>query len=268
MELWILNGRAGEGSSHIRFDLKESGTLPGSGRTCIIFVHGFNKDVPEALGQARRFFGLLQDQWDWSTRRVRFSTYLWPATRQAKSLLSGFKYPQMIDPAKRSGRMLGEHLSKHHPGLSVVLVGHSLGALVAAEAALRMRKRDEPSLRVLLLTGAAVESRELEHLGDYQDRLAHKEAVLFCTSDVILKHLFGLGQRFAHPFRRPSDAVGLTGLPTTRAWDVSLRTNIWDHRYWDKASTAETTTRLIESTSSSSVTRQSILRKAPTRDIY
>ena len=173
----------------------------------------------------------------------------------------------MIDPAKRSGRLLGNYLCSEHPGLQVALVGHSLGALVAAAAAERMRRHDEPGLKVLLLTGAAVESREFEHLGDYQDRLAHKEAILFCSSDLILKNLFGIGQRAAHPFSRTSPAVGLTGLPDSRGWDVRQRTNIRDHRYWEKVSTAEITTRLLEGTSANPVTRTPDVRNVSTRDL-
>src|SRR5688572_29827044 len=132
--MWVLNGRISPTVGEVRTKVKDRGGGPGPDDSCVIFIHGANKDESEALAQARTLEALLLRRRDPRFARSRFCAYLWPATRTHKTLFSGAGYPARIDRAERAGRALGRHIRSQNWG-TTLLIGHSLRARVAIDAA-------------------------------------------------------------------------------------------------------------------------------------
>lgn len=268
--MWILNGRRSETGRGLRETIEAKSTGFPADRLHVIFVHGFNKDAPEARSQADTFFGLLAGK-GVTERNACLGVYLWPATRNGRSFWSALDYPWIIPRAQRSGRLLGDYLAAMRFA-NLVLIGHSLGAVVALEASLRFTERwggthhEYKTLRTLLLTGAAVRSSDMRHDGRYGERRANEEVVLYCTRDLTLKTLFGPGQRVAQPFEAVSPAVGLTGLPTERDW-TALETNVRLHTYWKENCTADVVNQIVHGQPVRIVDRELPTRSLPTRGI-
>jgi pimeloyl-ACP methyl ester carboxylesterase len=252
--VWILNCRQSDSGGGLRTEVQSTGNRPRSGELAIIFVHGFNKHADEARDQAATLHTLLVKEWDWGKTRTCFGAFIWPATPWR--MISAITYPQVLPAAEKAGRALGNFLLKT-PTQEVVLIGHSLGALVVLQAALRVKTDGSGLLRGLLLTGAAVESEELKKpLGEFGTDLASREGVLYCRFDLTLQSLFRVGQRSARPFNSVSSAVGINGEPLDRPWGLSERTQVYDHRYWRQPVTAHAISRLVTGVSSNSTKRQ------------
>jgi len=196
-----------------------------AGLTWLLFIHGFNVSAPEAAKQWTTLKGLLS--LDGEVERIHTGLFLWPSDSFGRWPTS---YPKMIKPAKQAGTKLGDYLAtlRDNP---LILVGHSMGALVAVEAALAIRLSQRPKPQGLVLLGAAVDESELRDSGAYRHALADHEAVGFSSTDWALKRPFRLGAKAAAPFEPKPEAVGLHGHPSRRAWlsTDSLRS---DHSYW------------------------------------
>lgn len=235
----VLNSRSSSTGRRLRQKMQPEGAVPLPGTTCIIYVHGFNKDSAEARRQAERLHEHLQRRSDAVLRRATFGVFLWPATSRGKKWWSAITYPAAVGRAEDAGRFLGDYL--RGASWNIVLVGHSLGARVALEAADSIRPRRP--LSALILTGAAVGVNEMEGVGRFRDPMAEVEGALWCPFDVILRTVYRPGERLFAPFRPGPLAVGLSGEPSQR-WDEK-RTEVWDHRYWNEAVTAEAIVRAV-----------------------
>ncbi|MEV6442263.1 hypothetical protein [Amycolatopsis sp. NPDC051716] len=180
----------------------------------VIYIHGFNVDQERALHQGRTLWTNLFGGNPPS--RIQKGAFLWPSDRYFSRSWSRMAYPAMIDRAARSGRQLGDYLATRNRD-SAVLVGHSLGCLVALTAADRLRGRG--TARGFALLGAAVDVAEMENDGSFTVvPLARREAVEYSPSDKVLRQVFGIGQKFAAPYSPRSEAVGLRGEPRSRGW--------------------------------------------------
>ncbi|MEU5263989.1 hypothetical protein [Amycolatopsis sp. NPDC021455] len=180
----------------------------------VIYIHGFNVDQERALRQGRTLWTNLFGGSPPS--RVQKGAFLWPSDRYLNRSWSKMAYPAMIDRAARSGRQLGDYLAARNRD-SAVLVGHSLGALVALTAADRLRGRG--IVRGFALLGAAVDVAEMVDDGSFTFvPLARREAVEYSPSDKVLRQVFRLGQKFAGPYSPRIEAVGLNGQPRSRGW--------------------------------------------------
>jgi pimeloyl-ACP methyl ester carboxylesterase len=154
----------------------------------------------------------------------------------------------MIQVAETSGRLLGEYL-REKENQEVVLVGQSLGAVVALSAADRLRSELVP--RCLILLGAAVDEFKLiPKAGLYgYTPLAGTEAVAWSSSDRILRFVFGIGERRRAPHDTQLGPVGLTGEPRARGWQEG-RATFAHHKYWDEPWTGDFVSRVIRSSPS------------------
>lgn len=250
--MWVLNARASAAGNDLRTRIHVEGPRPSPGQACILYIHGFNKEAGEAKLQAEHLHGLIRQEPTPALARAQLGVYLWPATRGGKRWWSVVNFPRAIEWAEEAGRMLGDYLATESWG-TTVLLGHSLGAVVALEAAdtcSRSRK-----IAGLLLTGAAVRSGDLEGKGRFRHPLADREAVMWCSSDVVLRSAFGLGAWAAAPFRRRSRPVGLTGHPVARDWNAR-QTEVWHHRYWREQETAAAVASTLTGTASRQSPRQ------------
>ncbi|WP_410617094.1 alpha/beta fold hydrolase [Amycolatopsis sp. lyj-109] len=207
---------------------------PLGGYVWVIFIHGFNVD---------RKRGFLQANTLWSNLfrgelmgRVQKGVYLWPSARFPWRNLSRFAYPAVVGRAGRAGRHLGDYLASRNSG-DVVLVGHSLGSVVALSAADRLR--GSGILRGLVLLGAAVDVNEMIDGGLFSFMpLARREAVEYSPDDKVLRSVFKIGQKIAEPFSPLAGAVGLSGQPWSRGW--RHRDCKFDHHtHWEVPSTAQ-----------------------------
>lgn len=243
--MWELNGRRSETTGGLRDRIDER-ERPADGFGRILYIHGHNKTPKIARKQAERLCSVVLNHPSHFADRWRFGLYLWPPTQRGRTLLSWAEYPKATHCAQDAGRLLADHFAGYPasyarrsaaPSLArTVLIGHSLGAVVALSAAQRLATlRDD--LAGLVLTGAAVPSLELCPRGQYGLQLAEAEYVAYCEDDRILRDLFPMGERMAAPFRATSHAVGLYGEPTDRPWKRA-KTSVRDHKYWRRPETA------------------------------
>jgi pimeloyl-ACP methyl ester carboxylesterase len=204
----------------------EEVSYPLSGRTWLIFIHGFNVDEFRARYQWSHLRSLLGPDDDAS--RVQTGVFLWPSDRYRYRLLSKFAYPPMTEQAATAGRILGQYLMDRQQD-AVVLIGHSLGALVALAAADRFRNGQ---LKAFVLLGAAVDERDLETNGPFGlAPLAEHEAVAYSLTDKYLRGIFKAGEKLSQPFSSIHDAVGLNGEPRSRHW-IAEDSRFDHHEYW------------------------------------
>lgn len=211
---------------------------PFSGFTWLIFIHGFDVDQDRARYQWSFLRPLLGAPGDSS--RVQAGMFLWPSDRFAHRLPSKFAYPPMTDQAAGAGRILGEYLRKRQND-DVVLIGHSLGAVVALAAADRFRSH----MKAFVLLGAAVDEHDLEKSGVFGFMpLAEHEVVAYSPTDKYLKRLFGVGERLARPFSKIRDAVGLHGEPSSR-YSIAECSYIDHHEYWHEKISADLVRRVM-----------------------
>lgn len=243
--MWILDGRTADGGVRSRMYVLGNDSPLGNDY-CVIFIHGFNKGEEEASAQAKTFFALFRAKLK-DSKRVCDAIYSWPATRNRRTSVSLLNYPRRIPVAMSAGRLLGGYLADNRATIlsecQVVLIGHSLGAVVALEAAKRFQERSGHAIDLLALTGAAVPSLELAKDGNYEMNVATQNVDLFCPADVTLRWLFRLGTR-AHSAGEISGAVGLEGRPSER-FLPNIETDVWHHKYWKEPVTASTIVQLI-----------------------
>jgi pimeloyl-ACP methyl ester carboxylesterase len=206
---------------------------PLANHTLLIYIHGFGVSYSKAVEQWKTFRALLNISDD--VNRIQAGVFLWPSD-QYRRRLSGF--PRTIEPAQQDGRRLGKYLAGR-PTNHAVLVGHSLGGLVAVAAAEHLRGLGR--LRGLVLLGAAIETSWMDEAGRYESYpYAEHEAVAFSGEDKMLARWFRYGQRAYLPFGVHAPAVGLTGDPASRGWHAcDSRTS--DHSYWKHQISAELT---------------------------
>jgi pimeloyl-ACP methyl ester carboxylesterase len=228
---------------------------PRPGLTWIIFIHGFNVSEVEATKQwrtLRRFLAGAD-----STSRMQAGVLYWPSDQFGWSLAA---YPKAAEQAELAGRLLAQYLMERAEN-PTVLVGHSLGALVAAEAADRLLTRRP--LRGLVLLGGAVDSvKMIPTLGRYGEvPLAERELVGYSEIDRTLRYLFGVGEAARTPFDSRGSAVGLTGEPAEREWTVR-RSGRRSHSYWKFSLSGE----LIALAVNSSTVRQPPVHSAAEHD--
>lgn len=208
---------------------------PEPGLTWVIFIHGFRVHEAKALDQWQTLRSIIGIRYD--ETRVQAGVLLWPSD---KSLL----YPEMIPFAEKAGQKLGRYL-ENHPGSPAVLVGHSMGARVAMEAADRLLRRGS-RLQGFVLLGAAVGVSQFEEDERYDITHAEREAVGFSPGDGTLRRLFRPGERAAAPFREIGDAVGLKGHPESRHWERK-KSGSNSHKYWKLAVSGELTRLMVSS---------------------
>ena len=213
---------------------------PSSSVTLLIYIHGFNVDRDRSMMQwstLRSRLG-IGDDFD----RVESGLFLWPSDLRESRGWSRMAYPGVIRRAEEAGRLLGEYLRRRASN-KFVLIGHSLGALVALAAADRLRGRS--SLVGLALLGAAVRTKELEITGAYGVfPLAAREVIAFSPMDRVLQSAFRFGERLATPFEQSGQAVGLTGNPATRGWE-RFGSRLDHHEYWRFDGSAEVVCRAL-----------------------
>lgn len=205
---------------------------PSGAPEWIIFIHGFNVDEPCALEQweTLRSNMAIGDV----AGRVQCGIFLWPSDEYSNYS----SYPKMIPQAEKAGRKLADYLG-NHPASQVVLVGHSMGARVALQAAETLAG-SSMELRGLVLLGAAVRAIDCERFEQYGRAHAAREAVGFSITDSTLKRWFRIGEKAAAPFAEIGEAVGHRGHPESRTWHrLDSRSN--DHSYWKFKCSADLT---------------------------
>ena len=212
---------------------------PRTGITWILYIHGFNVSKREAALQWHTFRQMLP--LEGHTDRLQAGLLYWPSDQFGWSLSA---YPKMIDEAEGAGRALGEYLLER-TATSTVLVGHSMGAIVAVEAA--NWARDGGLIEGLVLLGAAVKSRKMApakgryaKIGRYGKVLARNEAVGYSDLDRTLRYWFPLGETAQAPYDPRDEAVGLTGQPSDRGW-LTRKSERRSHSYWKFPMSAELT---------------------------
>lgn len=230
--VFILNARTADRSGGQRVRIAEEHP-PIVCRTLVLFIHGFNVDRRRAIRQAHCLEPILAHT---LPPDAKFGAYLWPSDRLRVRFWSRLTYPSMAEPAEEAGALLGDYLLTK-TATDVVLVGQSLGALVAVSAALRVRSEGERPIGGLVLTGAAIRAKRLMRGSPYGVDLAQREAVLYSPTDRVLGRIFRLGERLTGPFFPRSDAVGLTGEPRSRGW-CDIRSGVDHHEYWREKITA------------------------------
>ena len=216
---FILTLRAKEEGGQQLSEVRED-PGPCGARELIIFIHGFRDNQAKAKNnwqELRKNIAI-----DDSGSDVQCGIFLWPSDES-----NG--YWKMIEPANMAGRKLADYLLLH-PARKTVLIGHSMGARVALQAAEDLANTSI-KLRGLVLLGAAVRTKECEKSQSYGRAHAKREAVGFSKADRVLKAWF-LGEKAAAPLLgKVGNAVGQLGGPESRDW------NRWDsksadHRYW------------------------------------
>ena len=238
---------------------------PSSKYTWLIFIHGFNVNQDYARIQWNSLRPLLGVAGDSS--RVQAGTFLWPSDRFYYRWTSKLAYPPMTYRAAEAGRILGQYLIDRKKD-SVVLVGHSLGAVVALAAADWFKA--EGRLKAFVLLGAAVDERNLEKNGVFGFRpLAKSEAVAYSPTDRYLHGLFGVGERAAQPFVKIRHAVGLNGEPLSRSW-IAEDSRIDHHEYWHEKMSADLVRKVMGPGQLYRVppSRNSVARTTPKRQAF
>jgi hypothetical protein len=205
-------------------------TRPEPGAVWLIYIHGHNNPEAEALAQWEHVRDKHLSALDLGSERVCAGPFLWPSDR-APGWFSKLTYPQDKPIAVRSGRLLASYLRDKRPQ-ALVLVGHSLGAVVALEAVNWLGTR--PDLSIALLA-AAVRVDHLRPFGDYAmpHARAVREAVTYSPRDSTLKRVFGPGEWLASPADPGEEAVGLRGEPKTRPWAGDVCIDSPSHRHWE-----------------------------------
>jgi pimeloyl-ACP methyl ester carboxylesterase len=260
----LLNARIRPSGHGLRAAVHEE-LSPTSGATWVIFIHGFNVSRDRALDQISRF-GTQLFRAD-STSRVQYGGYLWPSSSWPSRKLARITFPRAAEDARKAGRLLGEYLGGRN-NRAVVLVGHSLGSVVALAAADRLRGSSTP-LHVLALLGAAIEVGRLEPVGEFgYVPLAATEAVAYSPTDRTLKEVFRAGSWMAAPFAGyRGEAVGLCGKPMSRKW-LAQCCSFSHHRYYDESASAELVLRTLSGRIGHSPARREPAEySAPVRDI-
>ncbi|MER7457487.1 DUF726 domain-containing protein [Micromonospora sp. NPDC126480] len=198
---------------------------PDHARPWLIFIHGHNVDRAYALEQWRVLRRTLH-----VPAQLQVGLFLWPSDLWRNRTMSKLAYPAVTERAANVGRILASYLGPRND--RVILIGHSLGALVAVNAARELLPERQP-LQAFVLLGAAIAVDDMTWPGEFHRvPLAGREAVGFCPEDRVLRSVFRPGQRFARLFRRASEAVGLHGEPReARDW-LARRTRVSDHSYW------------------------------------
>lgn len=218
MGSFVLNLRWQDSGGGQR-DLVLEEVRPAGSSCWLIFIHGFRNTRCEAIDH----WNYLRDRCDFGGDDDRIDTglLLWPSDAAS--------YPRMLEPAEKAGRKLASYLSLH-PGPDIVLVGYSLGALVALAAADALRGR--MNLQGLVLLGAAVDVARLAPFAQYGFvPYARREAVAYSHLDSMLRKWFRVGERAAAPVADRGEAVGLWGRPVERGWRrEDSRTK--SHAYW------------------------------------
>ncbi|WP_069165762.1 alpha/beta fold hydrolase [Nocardia altamirensis] len=198
---------------------------PETGRPMLLFVHGFNVDREHALRQWHSLARFIAPD-----PMVQRGPFLWPSDLHWMRSIARFTYPAVVDRARECGRLLGDYLDQRR-GHPCILIGHSLGALVALAAA-DWYRGDESVLRGLGLAGAAVAVSEMAwKKGQYGRKLADVEGVGFSPRDPVLKRPFGVGDWLYAPWTPRSEAVGLRGAPADRVWHRQ-NFEIDHHAHW------------------------------------
>jgi pimeloyl-ACP methyl ester carboxylesterase len=216
---------------------------PTGGGTWLVFIHGYNVDRKRAVQQWRTLRSLLTRE---GTAGLQAGILLWPGDLYRWRASSRWVYPRAIPRAEHAGRLLGDYLTRRGQQ-DAVLVGHSLGALVALEAANRVRG-DRP-LRAFALLGPAVSVDKLAATGSFGYRpLAAREGVLFSAKDPVLRAVFRTGERLAAPFVAGQAAVGLNGEPSERGWHA-VDCAIDHHEYWRVVESAHLVDWMVAGTS-------------------
>jgi pimeloyl-ACP methyl ester carboxylesterase len=199
----------------------------------VIYVHGFNVDQGRALKQWAELDGRLDK--DPRRSRLQSGLFVWPSDVSRHRNLNKGTYPSVAASARYAGNMLGEYLfERSNP--NVVLVGHSLGALVALAAANYTRQ-----VRGIVLLGAAVYVSDMTLRGEFGFRpLAQAEAVGWSNVDKVLRDAFPLGERARRPFEPKSPAVGLTGEPADRwTYRRNCGYDVSHHKYYQVPASAD-----------------------------
>jgi pimeloyl-ACP methyl ester carboxylesterase len=230
--LW-LTVRTSPTAGSMRAQVQEE-VRPPSGAPWLIYIHGFNVTEERAREQWAVLRGLLPR----GTRGVYAGPFLWPSDRYEMRFLSRLSYADILSKrADQAGRILGQYLRERAHG-DVILVGHSLGARVALNAATTFQSGRPQRLRGLALLGAAVPVSEMTSTGEFWDQLAVVEAVGVSPDDRVLGSPFGIGQLMSAPFAPRTEAVGLRGWPEGRDW-CRVDCKIDHHEYWRAKRSAE-----------------------------
>jgi pimeloyl-ACP methyl ester carboxylesterase len=240
MQDFRLTAREKGVGGNLRAGVSEE-VAPQLGPAWLVYIHGFRVPSAKAEEQWNRLRALLALDCQ-AAGLLQAGMYLWPSDKFGK--LNPLSYPMTGWVAKAAGRMLGDYLVQRAANRAV-LVGHSLGALVAIEAANRLRGEGR-LLHGLVLLGAAVESHELSGPGQFgTSPLAEREAVGYSPIDATLQRWFPRGEWLRALYDPHSDAIGLHGHPADRDW-TAKDSRSEDHSYWDQPFSADLTNSLLQ----------------------
>ena len=213
---------------------------PAPGTALVIFVHGYNND---RLTNEERLGPILNAL----RRHVRpdlesdVVSFTWPANVTSKRWVSGPSYPLKVGVAKDSGASMAAALLdlRSRGRYRVRIVAHSLGCLVALQAAADLRETD--LVEDLVLLGAAVPEGLCTPGAPFAGPLARRhEHVLFSEQDEILGgNAFPAGQLVAVMLGKQAvatgtgrTAVGLSGGPAGRWAKEVIPRSVTHTGYW------------------------------------
>lgn len=213
-----------------------------SGRTVIVWVHGFRQRFFRVVSVGHHLLSLLG--MGAGEEKPAVVTFLWPCH------LGAAGYGRARADAEHASPHLSTVLNVLHAcNCRVVVVGHSLGCLVALRSLLRpcMVETEDHICSHLLLLGAAVPSNALSASGDFpRSRVAATDiTVLSSANDDVLRKFFGIGESVASLLSGrllvPPSAMGLVG-PTVpvpagvRQLDVSATVSSHNPNTWLRSS--------------------------------
>lgn len=201
------------GSDPVKVYLKEA---PGPADLWIVYVHGFNVSPDDAYNQLNSLRDRSDGRFVPGSGGVAWIAYLWPSELTRHSWFNKGTYPKVLERVIPAANRLGDYLSDS--GVRrIVLVGNSLGAMVALQASKRMKERGRPADGLALLA-AAVRTDVVDGDGAYGVPDTDHESVTVNPDDSVLRTVFGVGERLAQVFGGTPKAVGLTGDPSSRSW--------------------------------------------------
>jgi pimeloyl-ACP methyl ester carboxylesterase len=215
-----------------------------TGYTWLVFIHGAN------VSQAR-----ARDQWSelrprlrvhGARDRIQVGTFEWPSDLY-RPKWDPRNYGRTVHLATEAGGLLGDFLARQ-PTRDVVLVGHSLGALVTVRAAQTMHGMQRKP-RCLALLGAAIQATQMEPITGLYNivPLATHEGVAFSHRDYVLRLPFNTGDWAASALEPKKAAVGLYGEPHSRKWHA-VDSRINHHDYFRVDVSADLVANLMEAT--------------------